>query len=329
MSNRELKKAKEFFSRGEWCVHRMLIAHERAENGSIIWRLLPTEETTRDALRNILTVSYDEYRHNAEMDNEVLRSYEMLDSYDGKHASYIDVNSDHSGLLSAVNDLFKFGEEYSADPRIVDHNDIQYIRFYCIQYVNREDNRWCFGISEARSMKYTLSKRGFMARLFNDTLEIIPNPVLRIDNLCDALLMNDKMYIVNIKAVERILAIDKVLTRAFHRYCSTVTGKFMQERISIDIMKLRQLARKRDQVYIDKYIYSLGLSSEHFPAGERIIECARAHEVEMDYNKDTNMWSAAQGDELNLLALLAGRLYRDPMQNSDLYLVDTRRKLSK
>lgn len=106
-------------------------------------------------------------------------------------------DAEHFGDVSAIFDIGALNDLANLDDHIRD------IDYYFCEFRDAA-NAKIVGVKKAVQFKTTLAARNKLARLVNDTLQIIEENVVKIDPLFDALITDQNIFILKPRAVEYI-----------------------------------------------------------------------------------------------------------------------------
>jgi hypothetical protein len=154
---------------------------------------IPTDAGTKTVLTDVLHATIDTF-------NGIYgdwQGYDISEDYGEPRRIFSARNAEHFGDVSAIFDIGALNDLANLDEHI---RDIDY--YFC--EFRDEANAKIVGVKKAAQFKTTLAARNKLARLVNDTLQIIEENVVKIDPIFDALITDQHIFILKPRAIEYI-----------------------------------------------------------------------------------------------------------------------------
>ena len=154
---------------------------------------IPTDGGTKAVLRDVLNSTVGAFN----AINGDWQAYDISEDYGEPRRIFAARDAEHFGDVSAIFDIGALNDLANLDDHIGD------IDYYFCEFRDAA-NAKIVGVKKAVQFKTTLAARNKLARLVNDTLQIIEENVVKIDPLFDALITNQNIFILKPRAVEYI-----------------------------------------------------------------------------------------------------------------------------
>ena len=154
---------------------------------------IPTDGGTKAVLRDVLNSTVGAF--NA-IDGD-WQAYDISEDYGEPRRIFAARDAEHFDDVSAIFDIGALNDLANLDDHIRD------IDYYFCEFRDAA-NAKIVGVKKAVQFKTTLAARNKLARLVNDTLQIIEENVVKIDPLFDALITDQNIFILKPRAVEYI-----------------------------------------------------------------------------------------------------------------------------
>lgn len=154
---------------------------------------IPTDGGTKAVLRDVLNSTVGAF--NA-IDGD-WQAYDISEDYGEPRRIFAARDAEHFDDVSAIFDIGALNDLANLDDQIRD------IDYYFCEFRDAA-NAKIVGVKKAVQFKTTLAARNKLARLVNDTLQIIEENVVKIDPLFDALITEQNIFILKPRAVEYI-----------------------------------------------------------------------------------------------------------------------------
>ena len=157
---------------------------------------VPTDGPTKTALKSIFgeTVAHFE---------AIPTAWEKLDiseDYGSRRRVYAERDNEFMKELSVIFDIGALDDLTN----IGDHvSDIEY--YFAV--FSDDENRRAIGVKRATRMKGTMKARNRLVRLVDDTLQLIEEDVLRLDEEFDVIVSDAHVFILNVGAMEQVARI--------------------------------------------------------------------------------------------------------------------------
>lgn len=244
------------------------------------------------------------------------QAYDISEDYGEPRRIFAARDAEHFGDVSAIFDIGALNDLANLDDHIRD------IDYYFCEFRDAA-NAKIVGVKKAVQFKTTLAARNKLARLINDTLQIIEENVVKIDPLFDALITDQNIFILKPRAVEYIAdmvthvagaATEKV--RHIHDNIAFLDLSRIEEKISSHPKMARMAASiaARDD---------LGEFQQ-----EKIVSLATQHGVV--FKEVDGRLQCRVADEAKLLEILDARRYHLDLANDggDPYRASARQRVS-
>ncbi|MEI9424897.1 DUF4868 domain-containing protein [Mesorhizobium sp. Cs1299R1N1] len=163
-------------------------------NGNM--HFVPTDAATKDTLRTILRDTIDSF----EAVQTGWEAYDISEDYGAKRRIYAERKNEFMGDLSAIFDAGALDDLAN----VQDH--IQDMDYYFAEFTDDQGRR-AIGIKKATRLKGTIKARNRLVRLVDDTLTMIQENVLRLDQEFDVIVTDAHVYILNVGPMEQVAKI--------------------------------------------------------------------------------------------------------------------------
>lgn len=163
-------------------------------NGNM--HFVPTDGPTKDALKEI-------FRDTVAIFNGIPTGWELHDiseDYGSPRRIYAARAGEFMAELSSVFDAGALADLTNL------HDHAHDVEFYFCEFTDTQQRR-AVAIKKGTRLKGTLSARNRLMRLVDDTLVLIEEEVLRLDQEFDVIVTDPHVYILNVRAVEQIAKI--------------------------------------------------------------------------------------------------------------------------
>jgi hypothetical protein len=273
---------------------------------------IPTDRGTKAVLTDVLNATVGAFNR---IDGD-WQAYDISEDYGEPRRIFAARDAEHFGDVSAIFDIGALNDLANLDDHI---RDIDY--YFC--EFRDATNVKIVGVKKAVQFKTTLAARNKLARLVNDTLQIIEENVVKIDPLFDALITDQNIYILKPRAVEYIAdmvthvagaATEKV--RHIHDNIAFLDLSRIEEKISSHPKMARMAASiaARDD---------LGEFQQ-----EKIVSLATQHGIV--FKEVDGRLQCRVADEAKLLEILDARRYHLDLANDggDPYRASARQRVS-
>lgn len=154
---------------------------------------IPTDAPTKMVLREVLTSTVNAFAA-ADANWE---EYDISEDYGDTRPIYAPRSSEYFTDVSSIYELGALSDLSNLNEHI---SDVDY--YFCEFY--DADNSKLVGVKKATQLKSTLAARNKLVRIVDDTLQIIPDSVLKIDPTFDALISNEFIFILKPRPLEYI-----------------------------------------------------------------------------------------------------------------------------
>lgn len=165
---------------------------------------VPTDGGTQAALREILTSTAIAF-------GKIPTDWEALDiseDYGTRRRIYTDRSSEYMTHLSEIFDVGALDDLTDISAHVAD------IDFYFAVFSD-DVGRRAVGIKKANRMKGTMKARNRLVRLVDDTLQLIEEDVLRLDEEFDVIVTDAHVFILNVLPMEQLArVVEKVAATA-------------------------------------------------------------------------------------------------------------------
>lgn len=244
------------------------------------------------------------------------QTYDISEDYGEPRRIFVERDAENFEDVSAIFDIGVLNDLANLDEHVRD------IDFYFCEFRDAAGAK-IVGIKKAAQFKTTLAARNKLARLVNDTLQIIEENVVKIDPLFDALVTDQHIFILKPRAVEYIAdmvtrvagaAVEKV--RHIHDNITFLDLSRIEEKISGHPQMARMAASiaARDD---------LGEFQQ-----EKIVSLATQHGIV--FKEVDGRLQCRVTDEAKLLEILDARRYHLDLANDggDPYRASARQRVS-
>lgn len=273
---------------------------------------IPTDIGTKAVLTDVLSATVGAF-NGIEGD---WQAYDISEDYGEPRRIFAARDAEHFGDVSAIFDIGALNDLANLDDHIRD------IDYYFCEFRDAA-NAKIVGVKKAAQFKTTLAARHKLARLVNDTLQIIEENVVKIDPIFDALITDQNIFILKPRAVEYIAdmvthvagaATEKV--RHIHDNIAFLDLSRIEEKISSHPKMARMAASiaARDD---------LGEFQQ-----EKIVSLATQHGIV--FKEVDGRLQCRVADEAKLLEILDARRYHLDLANDggDPYRASARQRVS-
>lgn len=154
---------------------------------------IPTDGGTRAVLADVLSATVGAFNR-IEGD---WQAYDISEDYGEARRIFAPRDAEHFGDVSAIFDIGALNDLANLDEHIHD------IDYYFCEFRDAANTK-IVGVKKAAQFKTTLAARNKLARLVNDTLQMIEENVVKIDPLFDALITDQHIFILKPRAIEYI-----------------------------------------------------------------------------------------------------------------------------
>jgi Domain of unknown function (DUF4868) len=154
---------------------------------------IPTDVGTKAVLTDVLNATVGAFNG---IDGD-WQAYDISEDYGEPRRIFVARNAEHFGDVSAIFDIGALNDLANLDDHIRD------IDYYFCEFRDAA-NAKIVGVKKAAQFKTTLAARNKLARLVNDTLQIIEENVVKIDPIFDALITDQHIFILKPRAIEYI-----------------------------------------------------------------------------------------------------------------------------
>lgn len=273
---------------------------------------IPTDGGTKAVLVDVLNETIGTFNN---IDGD-WQAYDISEDYGELRRIYAARNAEHFGDVSAIFEIGALNDLANIDEHVRD------IDYYFCEFRDAA-NAKIVGVKKAAQFKTTLAARNKLARLVNDTLQIIEENVVKIDPFFDALITDQHIFILKPRAIEYIAdmvthvagaATDKV--RHIHDNIAFLDLSRIEEKISSHPKMARMAASiaARDD---------LGEFQQ-----EKIVSLATQHGIV--FKEVDGRLQCRVSDEAKLLEILDARRYHLDLANDggDPYRASARQRVS-
>ncbi len=154
---------------------------------------IPTDGGTKAVLTDVLNATIATFNG---IDGD-WQAYDISEDYGEPRRIFAARDAEHFDDVSAIFEIGALNDLANLDDHIRD------IDYYFCEFRDAANVK-IVGLKKAAQFKTTLAARNKLARLVNDTLQIIEENVVKIDPLFDALITDQNVFILKPRAVEYI-----------------------------------------------------------------------------------------------------------------------------
>ena len=273
---------------------------------------VPSDVATKDALSSILVDTIAAFN----VVPTPWESHDISEEYGTRRRLYCDRSDDLMAYMSAIFDAGALGDLTNLDEHIAD------VDFYFAEFMDNKGGR-LVGVKKATRLKGAVRSRNRLIRLVDDSLTLIQEEVLRLDNDYDALITDLNVFIFNLRSfeylsnlVEQVAASASSKVQIIH---DAVTFLDLS-RIKEDIAKHPRMARNAASIAKRA---DLGLFRR-----DRIEALAAQHGIR--FHEENGRLKCRRVDEAKLLEILDARRYHLDLADNggDPYRASARQKVS-
>lgn len=280
-------------------------------NGNL--HFVPTDNQIKNALEEILITTVASF----DGIGGAWEAYDLSEDYGARRKIHAPLNDEYMAEVALI-----FNSGALMDMANVDQH-IQDLDVYFAEFTDNQ-GRKCFGIKKATRLKGTAKARNRLVRLVDDTLEMIPDNVLRLDEEFDILVTSNNVFILNAAMLERIANIVNhvAATAATKVQLIHDTVTFLDlSRIKADISRHPRIARQAAAVAANPKLASL--------KQDRVQEAAEKHGIKFKALADGRL-QCRVSDHARLMEILDARRYHLDLADDggDLYRASGRQKVS-
>ncbi|MGN6365891.1 Kiwa anti-phage protein KwaB-like domain-containing protein [Asticcacaulis taihuensis] len=274
---------------------------------------IPTDRPTQLALKNILSDTVDAFDR---IEGEWER-YEVSEDYGARRRLFADRSSDLMTDLAAVFDAGALDDLAN----LSDH--ISNVEFYFAEFTDRL-GRKAVAIKKATRLKGTLKSRNKLVRLLNDTLVLIEDDVLRLDQEFDVIITNEHVFIINVRPMEQTAKISENVAAA-----ADIKIQSIHDAIPfLDLSRIKEKIGRHPRMARHAHSISNRNDLARFQR-DPIVALAAQHNIKF-LELDSGRLQCRVADEAKLLELLDARRYHLDLtgDGGDPYRASARQKVS-